>query len=142
MLADAGVPVGVSLAPVIPALNDHEMPTLLDAAASAGALNAFYTIVRLPYTVKNVFSDWLEANFPERKEKILGRIRESQGGSMSHAEFGRRLTGVGVWSEQIEQVFRVSLIRSGIAARPKPDISFASFRKSERGGQMAFNLES
>ena len=132
----AGVPVGVSLAPVIPALYDHEIPAILDAACAAGASFASYTVVRLPLSVKEVFSDWLEHHFPERKEKVLGRIRESQGETMSHGEFGKRLTGVGVWAEQIEQVFRVSLLRSGLAGRRKPEVSTAAFRRPPVGGQM------
>ena len=125
----AGVPVGVSLAPVIPALNDHEIPAILDAANAAGASFASYTVVRLPFAVKNVFADWLEAHFPERKEKVLGRIRESQGETLSHGEFGKRLKGVGVWADQIAQVFQVSLIRSGLAGKRKPTLSTAAFRR-------------
>jgi DNA repair photolyase len=78
-LHEAGVPVGVMTAPIIPGLNDQEIPALLQAAADAGAYNANYTVVRLPFSVKNVFATWLDDHFPEKKEKILGRIRESQG---------------------------------------------------------------
>lgn len=136
MLHAAGVPVGISLAPVIPALNDHEIPAILDAASAAGACFASYTVVRLPFSVKDVFADWLELHFPEKKEKVLGRIRESQGGTLSHGEFGKRLSGVGVWAEQIAQIFRVSMIRSGMAAKSRPKLSVAAFRRPPVGGQM------
>ena len=137
----AGVPVGASLAPVIPGLNDHEMPAILDAVAAAGARFAFYTIVRLPFAVKDVFANWLEVNFPDRKEKILGRIRESQGETMAHREFGRRFTGTGVWSEQIEQMFRVSMRRCGLAAQDRLELSTAAFRRpTDATGQMSLQL--
>lgn len=127
-LSAAGVPVGVSTAPIIPGLNDEEIPALLQAASDAGAFGAFYTVVRLPFAVKGIFAQWLEDHFPDRKEKILGRIRESQGPTMSNGEFGKRMTGEGLWAEQISQLFRVSLIRSGLDARPKPRLSTAAFR--------------
>jgi len=139
-LHEAGIPVGVSAAPVIPGLNDHELPAILDAAGAAGACTAFYTIVRLPFAVKDVFADWLAEHFPERKEKILGRIRESQGATLSHGEFGKRLRGVGVWADQIAQVFRVSMIRSGLAGRGMPEISAAAFRNPASTMQMELAL--
>ena len=86
--------------------------------------------------MKDVFADWLERYFPERKEKVLGRIRESQGRTLSHPEFGKRIKGEGVWAEQIAQVFRVSMIHSGMAARSRPQVSTAAFRRPAAGGQM------
>ncbi len=83
--------------------------------------------VRLPFSVKEVFARWLEDHYPDRKEKILGRIRESQGDSLSHGEFGKRMTGVGVWAEQIAQHWG-SLVRSGIAGRERPRLSTTAFR--------------
>src|SRR5262249_20101192 len=74
-LSGAAVPTGVMVAPIIPALNDHEVPAILSAAAHAGALFAAYTIVRLPYAVKDLFIEWLSRHFPDRKEKVLGGIR-------------------------------------------------------------------
>jgi DNA repair photolyase len=135
-LHEAGVPVGVNVAPLIPALNDHEIPAILDAAHAAGACSAGYTVVRLPFSVKDVFADWLERHYPERKEKVLGRIRESQGQTLSHPEFGSRMRGVGVWAEHIAQVFRVSMIHSGMAERSAPALSTAAFRRPTAGGQM------
>ncbi len=136
----AGVPVAVSVAPMIPAINDHEMPAIMEAAADAGAQGAFYTVVRLPFSVKDVFSGWLDQYFPERKEKVLGRIRECQGRTLSHGDFGTRMKGEGVWADQIQQVFRVSLIRSGLAHRHMPELSAAAFRRSSSGGQMELGI--
>jgi DNA repair photolyase len=139
-LSEAGVPVSVNVAPMIPGLNDHEIPAILEAAYEAGACSAAYTVVRLPFSVKDVFADWLQQYFPDRKEKILGRIRESQGRTLSNREFGKRITGEGVWAEHIEQVFRVSLVRSGIAAREKPKMTTEAFRRPAAGGQLELGL--
>lgn len=136
-LYEAGVPVGVSAAPMIPGLNDHELPAIIEAAAEAGASFASYTVVRLPFAVKDVFADWLDEHVPGQREKVLGRIEESQGRTLSHPEFGKRLKGVGVWADQIAQVFQVSLRRSGIAQKRPPVLSVAAFRKPVvRGPQM------
>ena len=135
-LRAAGVPVGVIVAPVIPAINDHEIPAVLEAAAAAGAGFAAYTVVRLPFSVKEVFTEWLEEHFPERKDKVLGRIRELQGETLSSGEFGTRFRGQGMWAEQIAQVFRVARERSGITRHPPPEVSAAAFRRPAQGGQM------
>jgi DNA repair photolyase len=140
-LHEAGVPVSVNVAPMIPALNDHEIPAILDAVYAAGACSAGYTVVRLPFSVKEVFADWLEQHFPERKEKVLGRIRESQGRTLSHPEFGSRMHGVGVWADQIAQVFRVSLMHSGMSARKRPELRLDAFKRPAPGGQMELSLE-
>jgi DNA repair photolyase len=139
-LSEAGVPVGVGVAPVIPAITDHEIPAIIEAAAKAGARTAFYTVVRLPFSVKEVFANWLEAHFPERKEKVLGRIRECQGKTFSHPEFGTRMSGEGIWAEQIEQIFRVSTLRNGLADGMMPKLSCAGFRRPSVGGQMELGI--
>ncbi len=87
-LSEAGIPTGVSLAPVIPGLNEHEMPAILEAAAACGASFAFYTVVRLPHGVKDLFSAWLEEQVPGQKDKVLGRIRELRDGGLNGSEFG------------------------------------------------------
>src|SRR6476659_7522144 len=92
----AGVPVGVMSAPIIPGLNDHEVPAILQAAAEAGARFAGYTVVRLPYAVAPLFARWLEEHFPDRKEKVLGRIRHLRGGkSLNNSKWHERMTGEG-----------------------------------------------
>ncbi len=136
MLHEAGVPVGVATAPIIPGLNDSEIPALIEAAQAAGAQFAGYTVVRLPFAVKDVFKAWLDQHFPGMKEKILNRIEETQGRTMSHGEFGKRLKGVGVWSEQTAALFRVALTRAGLLHR-RPEVSAEHFRRPrDPGGQM------
>src|SRR5262245_33486356 len=87
-LAHAGVPVGVMVAPIIPGLNDHEVPAILEAARNAGACFAGYTILRLPLAVANIFTTWLEQHFPERKDKVLSRVRTIRGGKLNESRFG------------------------------------------------------
>jgi DNA repair photolyase len=113
-LAAAGIPVRVLTAPIIPGLNDHEIPALLKAAAQAGACGAGYTIVRLPFAVAPLFAEWLERHVPGQKEKILGRIREMRGGALYDAKFGRRMRGEGPAAEQIKALFQVAKRRAGL----------------------------
>lgn len=136
LLHEAGVPVGVSTAPIIPGLNDSEIPALIAAARAAGAQFAGYTVVRLPFAVKDIFTAWLDQHFPGMRDKVLSRIEETQGATLSHGEFGKRLKGVGVWSQQTAALFRVSLQRAGLLHR-RPEVSSASFRRPrDPGGQM------
>ena len=128
-LSEAGVPVGVMTAPVIPGLNDHELPNLLSAAAEAGATFAGYVPVRLPGAVAPLFEDWLERHFPDRKEKVLGHIRSMRGGKLNDPEFGSRMKGGGVYAEHISRLFGVSCRRAGIERGRFPKLSTAAFRK-------------
>lgn len=125
-LRDAGVPVGVSVAPIIPGLNEHEIPALLEAAADHGASFASGTLVRLPYSVKDVFSDWLERHFPERKELVLERIRETRGGQLNDANFQTRMTGTGALAGEVATLLRVSKRRYGLD-RASPRLSTEHF---------------
>jgi DNA repair photolyase len=134
-LLDAGIPVGVSLAPVIPAINEEEIPAILKAAANAGAQFVGSTVVRLPFSVKDIFATWLDLHFPERKDKVLGRISEMQGPTLSHGEFGKRLKGEGIYAEQIHAMVKISMKRAGFTPN-KPELSTASFRRPQIGGQM------
>src|SRR6202165_4768324 len=128
-LRNAEVPVGVMVAPVIPGLTDHEVPKILEACAKAGAQFAGYTIVRLPWAVAPLFEHWLEEHFPERKEKILGRIRDLRGNDrLNNSQWHTRMTGEGIFAQQIASMFEVSCRRAGIGKRPK--LSTASFQKS------------
>ena len=125
----AGIPVGVMVAPIIPGLTDHEVPKILEACAEAGAQFAGYTIVRLPWAVAPLFEHWVEEHFPERKDKILGRIRDLRGnGRLNNSKWHVRMTGEGIFSEQIASLFEISCRRAGINNRPK--LSAASFRRS------------
>ena len=116
-LTAAGVPVSVLTAPIIPGLNDHEIPALLAAAKDAGALTAHYTVVRLPLSVEPIFSEWLARHVPGQKEKILGRIREFRGDELYRGKFGERMSGTGAAAEQLRQFYEVSSRRAGFALR-------------------------
>ena len=128
MLADAGVPVGVMVAPVIPGLTDHEMPAILEAAAAAGATRAGYVTLRLPHAVKDVFLKWLDDHEPGKKERVLSRIRDLRGGKLYDATFGTRLTGEGIFARQISQMFDVATRRAGLNRDESP-LSTAHFRR-------------
>lgn len=113
-LAQAGIPVGVMTAPVIPGLNDQEIPALVKEAAKAGARWAGFTIVRLPYAVKEIFSDWLERHFPGRKKKVLAKICACHQGRLSDSRFGQRMRGEGVLAEQIAKLHRSACRQAGL----------------------------
>lgn len=114
LLAEAGVPVGVMVAPIIPGLTDHEMPAILAAAADAGARHAGYTILRLPWAVKEIFAQWLDEHAPTKKARVLGRVREIRGGKLNVSEWGQRLRGDGIFAEQIAELFKVAARRAGL----------------------------
>lgn len=127
-LRQAGVPVGVMVAPIIPGLTDHEVPAILRACAAAGAQFAGYTVVRLPYAVAPLFERWLEEHFPERKEKVLGRIRHLRGGErLNDPRFKSRMRGEGIFAEQIRALFNLGCKRAGMGARP--GLSTEAFRR-------------
>jgi len=126
-LRSAGIPTGVMVAPIIPGLTDHEVPRILDACAKAGAQFAAYTIVRLPWAVAPLFEHWLEEHFPDRKEKVLGRIRDLRGNRLNNSQWHTRMTGEGIFAEQIASLFTVSCRRNQMCARPK--LSSASFQR-------------
>ena len=127
-LAQAGVPVGVSVAPVIPGLTDHEIPAILQSAADAGAGFGGYMILRLPHGVKELFDDWLKRHRPDRRGRVLQRVRDLRGGRLNDTEFGRRMRGTGTYAEQIRQLFDTSRRRAGLARRG-PELSIESFRR-------------
>lgn len=137
-LSKAGVPVGVLVAPVIPAINDHEIPSVLAAAKAAGASWAYTEVLRLPWTVAPVFQEWLERHFPERKEKVLGRIRSIRGGKLNDPRFGSRMRGEGIFADQISQMFHVARRKAGFSEEG-PELSTASFRRPE-GMQLGLGL--
>lgn len=134
-LSGAGVPVGVLVAPVIPGLTDHEMPAILDAAASAGAKHAGYVPLRLPYAVAGLFSDWLEARFPDRKEKVLGRVRGMRGGKLYDSKWGERMRGSGEYADHLASLFRVAARKAGMNER-RFELSSSAFRRPDPHGQL------
>ncbi|MEI6203191.1 MAG: radical SAM protein, partial [Enhydrobacter sp.] len=113
-LADAGVPVGVMTAPMIPGLNDHEMEAILDAAAKAGATRAGFTVLRLPLEIKDLFDEWLRANRPDRAERVLSLVRQMRGGALYQAEFGTRMRGEGPIAQLIAARFQAAVKRLGL----------------------------
>jgi DNA repair photolyase len=131
----AGVPVGVLVAPVIPALTDHEIPALVAAAADAGAQFAGQVTLRLPQAVAPLFADWLARHYPDRKDKVLNRVRALRGGKLYDAQFGRRMTGDGIFAEQIEKLFDVACRKAGLANQA-PAFSTTAFRRPA-GRQLA-----
>jgi DNA repair photolyase len=131
-LAQAGVPVGILAAPMIPAINDHELPTIIKAAAEAGAAFASYTVLRLPLTVRPVFLEWLERHFPDRRDKVLNQLRDYRDGALNRSEFGERMRGTGAAADRLSQLFHVSIKRYGISDR-WPEVSTASFRRVQKG---------
>lgn len=127
VLADAGIPVGVNVAPVIPGLTDHEIPAILEAASEAGASFAGMIVLRLPHGVKDMFEGWLRQNVPDRADKVLNRVRALRGGALNDARFGSRGRGVGPWAAQMRSMFRIQAERLGLG-RP-PTLSAESFRR-------------
>jgi len=104
----------VLVAPIIPGLTDHEIPSIIQAGAEAGARHAGYVVVRLPHGVAELFEGWLEEHFPDRKKKVLNRIREMRGGKLNDPNFRSRMKGEGVFAEQINSMFTLACRRSGI----------------------------
>src|SRR6059036_3868581 len=129
-LRAAKIPVGVMVAPIIPGLTDHEGPKILEACAQAGAQFAGYTIIRLPWAVAPLFEHWLEEHFADHKDKVLGRIRHLRGDRLNSSKWHTRMTGEGIFAEQIASLFEVGCRRAGIGGRPK--LSTASFRRTSQ----------
>ena len=126
-LRAAGVPVGVMVAPIIPGITDHEVPAILAACGKAGAQFAGYVVLRLPWAVAPVFERWLDEHFPDRKEKVLGRIRSMRGNKLYDYRWGKRQEGEGIFAEQIGTMFDIAKRRAGIGDRPQ--LSTAAFRR-------------
>ena len=135
-VAEANIPVGVMLAPIIPGLTDHEIPALLRAAAQAGARFAGHTIVRLPYSVGDIFSQWLEDHYPERKNKVLNQIRSMRRGKLNDARWKSRMKGEGAFAESIHRLFAVACRKAGLNT-PVPQLSTAAFRRPGQARQLA-----
>jgi DNA repair photolyase len=135
-LAEAGVPVRVLVAPVIPGLNDSEIPAILAAARGAGARAAAYTMLRLPLTVAPVFLEWLGREQPGRANKIEGRVRGMRGGRLNEPEFGDRMTGSGEMARQVEGLFRVVSRRHGLDGGLPPYDCTRFRRPSPKTGQL------
>jgi DNA repair photolyase len=127
-LTRAGIPVGVMVAPVIPGLNDHELPSIIAAAAAAGARFAGHGLLRLPLGVGPLFEQWLSQHAPTRKDKVLKRLREMHGGKLNDSRFGMRMRGEGLFAQQITGLFNVACRKAGFPRR-SPILSTAAFRR-------------
>jgi DNA repair photolyase len=138
-LAEAGIPTGAMIAPIIPGLTDHETPALLEAAASAGATRSGYIVLRLPHGLRDLFDDWLLAHRPLRREKVLHRLESLRGGKLNDPRFGSRMRGEGRFAEQIGDVFRLWARRCGLGD-PHPPLSTAAFRRPG-GAQLDLALD-
>ncbi len=134
-LAAEGIPVGVLMAPVIPFLTDSELETLLDAAHAAGAREAGYILLRLPHEVAPLFDEWLAVHYPERRKRVLGRIRDSRGGRLYDSRFGQRMTGEGPFAELIAARFRKHHRALGFPGLPP--LRCDRFRAPSPSGQLS-----
>ena len=135
-LAAAGIPVGVSVSPVIPFLNEPELERILAAAADAGASSAFSIVIRLPWEVNPLFQQWLQQHFPDRAARVMARIREMRGGADNSSRFGERMTGSGVWAELLRQRFRKAADKLGLA-RARVELDLTQFRSARREAAVA-----
>ena len=127
-LAKAGVPVGVSVSPIIPFINEPELERVLEAAANAGAKCAFSVVLRLPWEVNPLFQQWLDQHFPERAARVMARVREMRGGRDYDASFGSRMRGEGVWAQLLRQRFQKAAARLGLN-RERMELDLTQFRK-------------
>jgi DNA repair photolyase len=137
-LSRAGVPAGVMVAPVIPGLTDHEMPAILAAACQAGARCAGYTTLRLPLAVAGLFTQWLEQHFPDRKEKVLSRIRDMRGGKLNEPRFGVRMRGEGPYARLLRDLFHMARRQAGFP-EGGPELSVAAFHRPGGTQQLLFD---
>lgn len=120
VLSDAGIEVTVMAAPMIPGLNDSELPELLEAARDHGARNAGYILLRLPLTCQSVFRDWLARHVPDQQEKIESRIAATRGGAMNQSQFGRRMRGTGVLADHLANTFKLFAHKHGLSLKTQP----------------------
>ena len=127
-LAKAGVPVGVSVSPVIPFLNEPELERILEAAHKAGARSAFSIGLRLPWEVNPLFQQWLQQHVPERAARIMARVREMRGGKDYDSDFGTRMTGQGIWAQLLRQSFDKACASLGLN-RERIELDLTQFRR-------------
>jgi DNA repair photolyase len=116
-LTEAGIPVSVSVAPIIPFVTDHEIERILEAAKDAGAVGAHYTVLRMPWEISPLFQQWLHAHFPDRAQRVMNRIKDLRGGKEYDSEYGKRMSGEGIWADLIRQRFTKAVKRLGMEGR-------------------------
>ena len=139
-LTEAGVPVRVMVAPMVPGLSDHELEPILEAAAKAGAVAASFISLRLPREVSPLFQDWLATHYPDRAAKVMARVRELHGGKDYDAEWGKRFRGQGIWADLMARRFQMAVQRLGLD-QPQPPLRTDLFRVPlAEGAQLGFDL--
>jgi DNA repair photolyase len=131
-LSEAGIPVHVNIAPIIPGLTDDEIVPIMEAAKEAGAESASYTILRLPYSVKDIFLKWLEDHQPNRKQKVINKLMSLKDGQLNRSEFGERFKGEGAYGEQIRQLVGIHRKRLGLDKSREP-LNCSAFRRPADG---------
>jgi DNA repair photolyase len=138
-LANAGVPVGIMVAPIVPGITDEEMGDILKAARDAGAQWAGWVMLRLPHAVAPLFEDWLTHHYPDRKDKVLNRVRGMRGGRLYDAKWGERGRGTGEFADQIGALFRAARRKAGYDdVERRPPLSTTAFRRPHPHGQLGF----
>jgi len=138
-LAEAGIHVGVMIAPVIPGLNDHEIGSILKTAKAHGAKSAGYVILRLPYSVKDLFKEWINKQRPNVAIKVLNRIKSIREGNLNSTTFGERMRGKGAFAQQIKQQFHIECKKQKMNTVKEP-LSTEHFRNPDKGGDLQYNL--
>ncbi|MEQ5839323.1 PA0069 family radical SAM protein [Paraburkholderia acidicola] len=131
-LSEAGVPVGVSIAPVIPFVTEPDMERVLEACAEAGATNASYIVLRLPWEVAPLFKDWLTAHFPDRADRVMSRVRDMRGGKDYDSSFASRMKGEGLWADLLRQRFYNAARRLGLNRRDRGILDMSHFQHVEQ----------
>ncbi|NYT82206.1 PA0069 family radical SAM protein [Alcaligenaceae bacterium] len=128
VLSRSGVPTGVLVAPVVPALTDHDMERILGQAAEAGALDAWYALLRLPREVADLFMEWLRAHHPLKEAHVMNQLRQMHGGKVYESEFTTRMRGTGVFADLLRQRFQKACTRFGLNAR-RVELDITQFRR-------------
>jgi DNA repair photolyase len=139
-LSQAGVPTGVLVAPVIPAVNDSEVEQIVAAVADAGALHAGYVLLRLPHELKQIFKQWLDEHMPDRAEHVMALIRGAREGRENDPRFGSRMVGSGAWAQLLRDRFALACKRHGLPKGPKRELSSAHFRSPSASPQIGLPL--
>ena len=140
-LAEAGVPTGVLVAPVIPAITDHETESILEAAKDAGARMAGYVLLRLPYEVKDLFREWLAQHYPQRASHVMSLVRDARGGRDNDPNFGTRMRGTGPYAELLRNRFKIAARRLGLDSSRNVALETTHFRQpGPAGSQLQLEL--
>lgn len=140
-LSNKNIPITVMAAPMIPMINDMELEHILREAKNAGALNAGYTLIRLPYEVKDLFKEWLRAHYPDRAEHVMNLIRQMRGGKEYDAAFGKRMKGEGKFAQLLSARFKLACKKFNLNQAPYRELNCSAFnKKQEPFTQMKFSL--